>query len=521
MIRVQEMSASNVGKVYLVGGGPGDPGLMTVRGVECLSVADLVLYDGLVNPLVLRYSSSRAIRTCRIIDGGERQLNQSEINQQLIDAAKSGKVVVRLKGGDPFIFGRGSEEAAALADAGIPFEVVPGVTAAVAAGEYTGISFTHRERASAVAFITGHEDPTKRCAKIDYTSLARFSGTLVFYMGLHRLSQIAESLIVAGKSCETPVAVISRASLPQQRTISGTLQTIAQRVVCAGLRPPSVIVVGECVLHRERIAWFEKRPLFGRRIGITRADAQADPQIRQILELGAEPILMPTLEIHPPATWEAVDEALGQLDKFDWIIFTSVNGVHAFFERLWILGRDLRSLGQAKIAVIGPATAEALREFRLRADLIPEVYRAEDLAFALCSVVRGLQVLWVRADRGRDVLSQKLSASGAVLHEIVVYKHQDLTEWPGNVVQMLVEGQLDWIGVSSPAIAKNVARLIPEAARPHVGHSIRVAAISPVTSAACREVGLAVSAEASEYTWNGILSAIVEVEQSAALQARQ
>src|SRR5712691_140129 len=361
----------NLGIVYLVGAGPGDPGLLTLRGLECLRRADVVLYDGLVNPALLRHTPAQAIRTCRVSEGGERHLDQPEINQRLIAAARAGQVVVRLKGGDPFVFGRGSEEAAALADAGIAFEVVPGVTAAVAAGEYAGISLTHREHASAVAFITGHEDPAKGASHLDYASLAGFSGTLVFYMGLHRLSQIAESLIAAGKSSETPVAVISQATLPRQRTVTGTLQTISEQVASAHLRPPSLIVVGECVRQRERIAWFEQRPLFGRRIGVTRADEQADPQLGRILELGAEPVLMPTLHIDPPERWDSVDEVLGRPSDFDWIVFTSVNGVRTFFERLWALGRDTRSLGQARLAAIGPSTADALQEFRLRADLMP------------------------------------------------------------------------------------------------------------------------------------------------------
>ena len=508
--------AVNVGKVFLVGGGPGDPGLLTLRGAECLKLADLVLYDGLVNPQLLRHTTANAIRTCRVFGAGEKYLDQAEINQELIEAAQSGKVVVRLKGGDPFIFGRGSEEAAALADAGIPFEVVPGVTAAIAAGEYAGISFTHREYSSAVAFITGHEDPSKPTSVLEYASLANFPGTLVFYMGLNRLPTIVESLIQAGKNCETPVAVVSQASLPQQQTVSGTLSTIVQSVASAGLRPPSLIIVGECVKHRERIAWFEQRPLFGRRIGITRADEQADPQIKQIFELGAEPVLMPSLQFDPPETWATVDETLSQVHEFDWLIFTSANGVRAFFERLWKLGRDMRSLGQAQLATIGPATAEALREYHLQADLIPETYSAEGLATALRPAVSGKRVLWVRADRGRDVLSKELSAAGATFHELVVYRHKDITEWPPNVVQRLVAGQLDWICVSSPAIAKNVARLIPEAARQHIGQSLRIATISPLTSAACREVGMIVSAEATEHTFNGILSAIVNVEQNAA-----
>ena len=501
--------------VYLVGAGPGDPGLLTLRGLECLKRADVVLYDGLVNPVLLRHTKAKAERTCRVSAGGERHLDQTEINQRLVAAAKLGKTVVRLKGGDPFVFGRGSEEAAALAEAGIPFEVVPGVTAAVAACEYAGFSVTHRDCASAVAFITGHEDPNKGAASLDFKNLAAFPGTLVFYMGWHRLTQIADSLIAAGKSACTPVAVISHASWPSQQTVTATLETIAKQVASAGLRPPSLIVVGECVQQRERLAWFEKRPLFGRRIGVTRPDEQADSQIDRIFELGAEPVLMPTLKIVPPQSWQSVDEVLNRVGDFDWLVFTSVNGVRSLLGRLWEFGGDARRLAKARLAAIGPETAAALSEFQLRADVVPESYRAEHLAAALCPLVRGQQVLWARANRVRDVLRKELGAAGAQLEEVVVYEHQDVAAWPDEVNQRLISGQLDWIGVSSPAIARSVARLVPESARSQLGGQIRIASISPVTSAVCQEVGLPVSAEATMHTWDGILAVIQRVEQAA------
>lgn len=503
------------GRVYLVGAGPGDPGLLTLRGLECLRRADLVLYDGLVNPLVLRQSHARAERTCRVTAGNERRLDQAEINRRLIAAAKEGKTVVRLKGGDPFIFGRGSEEAAALAAEGIPFEVVPGVTAAVAAGEYAGFSVTHREHASAVAFITGHEDPAKGTPSLDYRVLAAFPGTLVFYMGWHRLPQIAAALMGAGKGANTPVAVISHATWPSQQTVTGTLETIERQVAQAGLRPPSLIVVGECVRQREQIAWFEHRPLFGRRIGVTRADEQADSQVDRILELGAEPVLMPTLELLPPENWQTIDAVVKRLPEFDWLVFTSANGVNALLGRLWELGGDVRWLAKARLAAIGPSTAEALRAFQLRADVVPAIYRAEELATALRPLVQNRRVLWARADRVRDVLRAELTAAGAHLDEVVVYRHRDLDAWPTELIERLNLGHVDWIGVSSPAIARNVARLLPEPARSLLGARIRIASISPVTSAACQAVGLPVSAEAAEHTWEGILAAIQQAERTA------
>lgn len=494
--------------VYLVGAGPGDPSLLTLRGLECLQRADLVLYDGLVNPLLLRHARAECVRTCRISENNERRLDQAEINSQLIAAARAGKTVVRLKGGDPYIFGRGSEEAAALSAAGVPFEVVPGVTAAIAAGDYAGISFTHRDHTSAVAFITGHEDPDKTSSGLDYSALAKFPGTLVFYMGLHRLGLISKSLIDAGKSADIPVAVISRATTAQQRTLVGTLRTIAELSVVNGLRPPSLIVVGECVRQRDQIAWFESRTLLGKRIGVTRASEQADLQISRILELGAEPVVMPTLEITSPETWRLVDDAILRISGFDWLVFTSVNGVRAFCRRLWDLGKDVRSLGSVRIAAIGTSTAGALQEFHLRADVIPEEFRAEKLADALVPRVQGKRVLWVRAERVRDVLRDELTKAQAILEEVVVYRHHDVDRWSDDVERLLSSGELDWIGVSSPAIARNVARMLPPAAQKYLGNRIRVATISPVTSAVCREVGLPVDVEASIFTWDGIIEAI-------------
>ncbi len=508
------MSAAR-GVVYLVGAGSGDPGLLTLRGRECLRRADVILYDGLVNPLLLRHTSANAIRTCRVSDGGQRRLDQDDINRQLIDFAKSGKTVVRLKGGDPFVFGRGSEEATALADAGIPFEVVPGVTAAIAAGEYAGISLTHRDHASAVAFITGHEDPCKVETSLDYETLARFPGTLVFYMGLHRLGSIVESLRASGKPAETPVAVISHATWPNQITVTGTLATIANDAAQSGLRPPSLIVVGECVRLRERLAWFEHRSLFGKRVGITRADEQADVQIDQLLELGAEPVLMPTLKIEPPESWELVDQVLTRLGEYAWLVFTSANGVRSLLGRLWGTNGDARRLGSLRLAAIGPSTAAALHEFQLRADLVPAMYRAEDLAAELHPHIAGQRVLWARANRARDVLRNELTTAGALVDEVIVYRHRDIPAWPDAVNDRLLRGDLDWIGVSSPAIARQVARLMPEEAHIHLGKTIRVASISPVTTATCDEVGLPVSVEATEFTWNGILEAIVRAESKA------
>lgn len=498
------------GKVYLVGAGPGDPGLITLKGIECLQKADLILYDGLVNPLILQHVSSEVERTCRVSEGCKNRcvLQQDEINQRLISAALEGKTVVRLKGGDPFIFGRGSEEATALRNAGIEFEVVPGITAATAAAGYAGISVTHRAHASAVALITGHEDPTKPDSALDYDVLAKFPGTLVFYMGLHKLERIVESLIQAGKAVETPAAVISRGTTPFQKTVQSTLSLLPEQVRQAGLVAPSLIVIGDCVALRDQIAWFEEKPLFGLRIGITRAEEQSEPEIKRALELGAQPVLLPTIEIGPPADWEPVDAAIAGLDEYQWLVFTSANGVNYFLNRLWETGYDARKLAQLKIATIGPSTAEALQQFHLRADLIPDQYRAEALAAALKPLVQGQKILWAGANRGREVLQTELAEVSATVDKIVVYENHDVARWGSESLELLESGEIDWIGLSSPSIARNFSRLLTEDIRQHLGSRTRLVSISPVTTQAATDAGLQIDAEAEEYLWDGIFAAI-------------
>lgn len=500
------------GFVYLVGAGPGDPGLLTLRGAQCLARADLVLYDGLVNPLLLRHTHARAERTCRAEGPAGRVIPQNEINQQLIDAAKSGKIVVRLKGGDPFIFGRGSEEAAALSAAGIPFEVVPGITAATAAAVYSGISLTHREHASAVAFVTGHEDPEKTTS-LDYSALAAFPGTLVFYMGLHRLESIAHSLIDSGKSPQTPACVVSRATQPLQRSVTGNLCEIAGLAKAAGLHAPSLVIVGDCVRIREKARWFEDRPLFGQVIGITRPEEQAEDASLRAVELGALPVMLPTIEIGPPDNWDAVDAVLSRLGEFDWIVFTSVNGVNGLLGRLWQVGHDTRKISHAKLATIGPATAAELAKYSLRADTVPAEFRAEALVEALRPHVNGRRVLWARASRGRDVLPKELTAAGATVEQVVVYQNGDVDRFPESVLQQIECGELNWIAMSSPSIARNLARLLTEKAKSHLGRTTKLASISPVTTAAAQESGLPISVEATEYTWEGLFQAMIRASQ--------
>ncbi|QDU46454.1 Uroporphyrinogen-III C-methyltransferase [Symmachiella dynata] len=505
---------ANSGKVFLVGAGPGDPGLITLKALKCLSQADFVLYDGLVNPLLLLNTSADTERTCRSHTAHGRMLNQTEINQRLIDEARSGKTVVRLKGGDPFIFGRGGEEAEALRTAGIDYEIVPGVTAATGASAYAGVSLTHRKWASAVAFVTGHEDPAKTDSLLDYAALAAFPGTLVFYMGLHRLEEITRRLIEFGKSPATPAIVISQGTTSRQQSVTAPLSDLPAAVRQAQLRAPSLIVVGDCVRQRETIRWFEQRPLLGRRIGIPRPLAQALPVVEQANDLGADCLLMPTIDILPPEDWTAVDEAISRLADYDWLIFTSANGVEYFLSRLRETGGDMRDLGGLKLATIGPATAAALETFHLTADLVPPEFRAESLAATLAPHVQGQRLLWARASRGRDVLPQTLQGAGATVDEVVTYQNVDVDNFDPQVVEVLDRGEVDWIALSSPSIARQLRQLLSPEALGHIGKTIRLASISPVTTAAAQEAGLTIHAEARDYSWPGLFTAIQEFESA-------
>ena len=496
------------GMVYLVGSGPGDPGLITVRGLECLRQADLVLYDGLVNPLLLLHTAADAERTCRVRGPSGHTLNQSEINDRLIAAARSGRTVVRLKGGDPFIFGRGSEEADALRAAGIAYEVVPGITAATAAGAFTEIPLTHRQHASAVAFVTGHEDPQKHQSALDYAALARFPGTLVFYMGLHQLERIAEALMANGLDSHTPAAVISRATTPAQTTVCSTLQQIVTDVRSARLRAPSLIIFGPCAVKRNSLSWFENRPLIGQRIGIPRPIDQAQPTAQRVVSRGAHPILMPTIEITSVEDWTDVDRSIQDLPAADWLVFTSANGVTHYMSRLRKLGLDARQLANVRIATIGPSTAQVLENYGLTSDLMPPEYRAEALAESLRPHVDGKRVIWAKADRGRDVLAPALAAAGAEVQQVVVYHNRDVTGWSEDIEQALQREEVNWIGLSSPSIARGIQRLLQPEIRAQLGRTLHLASISPVTSAAAREIGLPISAEATDFTWDGLLDAI-------------
>src|SRR5215218_9091875 len=401
--------------IYLVGSGPGDPGLFTVKAVRCMEEADAVVYDRLAPDALLGYASPEAERIYVGKKPGNPTRSQEEINDLLVEKGRAGMTVVRLKGGDPYIFGRGGEEALALKDAGLPFEVVPGVTSGVAAPAYAGIPVTHRNVATSVAFVTGHEDPTKGHSDVDWKKLANGADTLVLYMGLGRLEEISRGHIAAGRSPDTPVACVRWGTVPEQRTVTGTLQDIADRVAEAGLKPPAIIVVGDVVALRERgLDWYERRPLFGRRVVVTRARTQAGELSAYLEKLGAEVHEFPTIEKSPPEDFGPLDAAIRDLDSFSLVVFTSVNGVEAFLRRLQYRGLDLRALPRdAKVAAIGPAAAERIERAGLRVDVVPEEYRAEALIEALgAHPLAGERVLIPRAKVAREVLPEKLREAG-------------------------------------------------------------------------------------------------------------
>jgi uroporphyrinogen III methyltransferase/synthase len=500
-------------QVFLVGAGPGNPGLLTLRALECLAQADLVIYDRLVPQSFLDHAPAAAERLCVADLPGGHAHRYPQAHAAMIAAARQGKRVVRLKGGDPFLFGRGGEEAEALANAGLSYEVVPGVTAGLAAPAYAGIPLTHRLHASAVAFVTGHEDLDKPDSAIDWGALARFPGTLVAYMGMSRLTQIVQALLDQGKPGDTPAAAIQWGTTGEQRTVACPLHALAASVQTAHLKAPAIIVIGSVVSLRPTLAWFEQRPLFGKHVLVTRPRPQAVELAGRLQELGAVTYLLPTVEIREPADWGPVDSALRCLAEYDWLVFTSTNGVHAFMRRLRHLGLDLRLLGRTKLAVIGPASADALRGYYLEPDLVPAEFRSECLAAALQERVAGQRLLLARADRGRDLLRDQL-ATIATVTQIAVYSQVDVFAADTALRERLQKGRMDYVTLTSSNVARSFLTALAPAAQARVrAGEIQLVSISPITSAAVRELGFPVAAEATEHTSAGVLEVLLRLTQ--------
>jgi len=498
-------------KVYLVGAGPGDTGLLTLKGKACIEKADVIVYDYLAADELLKYASKDAELIYAGKKGGDHTLTQDQINALLVEKAKQGNTVTRLKGGDPFIFGRGGEEIEALVEQGLAFEVVPGVTSAIAAPAYAGIPLTHRKFTSTVTFITGHEDPTKSDSSINWKALAENSGTLVFLMGVKNLPNIVARLAENGMNSDTPAALVRWGTTTRQQAVTGTLSTITENVNTAGLKPPCIIVVGDVISLREKMKWFENRPLFGKKIVVTRARAQASDMILQLTEMGAECLEYPVIKTMPPENFSALDAAIDTLGTYDWIIFTSVNGVAFFFNRLWEKGKDARALGNLKTACIGPVTQERLKSYGVNTDILPDSYRAESIVDAFKSeTVAGKRMLLPRAAEARPILPEELSKMGAVIDEVAAYHTVNDTDNAAPLLRQLEADEIDLITFTSSSTVTNFKRLIPKDRFESLLKGITIASIGPITTETAEKNGFIVHIEAEAYTIEGLCEAILK-----------
>jgi uroporphyrinogen III methyltransferase/synthase len=507
------MALKRKGRVYLVGAGPGDPDLLTLKAKQYIEKAHAIVYDHLANPSFLQYAQPQAEIIYVGKEGSAHTMSQEEINRLIVDRAQKGLLVVRLKGGDPFVFGRGGEEAQELFKAKIPFEIIPGVTSAIAVPAYAGIPLTHRDYTSTVAFVTGHEDPTKEKSEIAWDKLATAAGTLVFLMGVGNLPNITQSLMDHGRSPKTPVAVIQRGTMPEQRTVTGVLHDIAEKAKKEKIKPPAIIVVGEVVGLRKDLAWYEKKPLFGKRIVVTRAREQASGFLAGLSELGAECIEFPAIEIIPPKDWKQMDNAIRSLDDYHWVLFTSVNGVKYFFERLRAAGMDARELKGVKVGAIGAKTAEAVQQKGITPDLVPDEYRAEAAVKAFKHQrVKSKRILLPRAAEARELLPEELKKMGARVDVVRAYR----TVKPGNgrarLKDMLERGEIDMITFTSSSTVSNFVEMFEAEGDQFLKWMGRVvvACIGPVTAKTAEERNLTVSLVPSEYTIEALTGAIVD-----------
>ncbi len=493
------------GRCYLVGAGPGDLGLVTLRAKQLIERAEVVIYDYLCNPEMLRWAPETAELIYAGKKAGAHTLKQDEINALLVEKTRAGKEVVRLKGGDPFLFGRGGEEALALAAASLAFEVVPGVTSAIAAPAYAGIPVTHRGMTSHVTFFTGHEDPEKTESSIDFAALAKIGGTQVMLMGVERIDAIAQQMRENGARADLPVALVRWGTTGRQEVLRGTLQTIAEQVAEKNFAPPAVAVFGEVVSLGKELAWHDRRPLSGKRIVVTRTRKQAGALSDQLRDLGAEVMELPTIRIEPPSDLRAFAELVQDAHGYDWIVFTSPNGVTAFFEMFYKLYNDARDIGGARIAAIGPATAQRVREFHLKVNLQPDEFVAEAVVreFKKEGEIENLRILIARAEEARDLLPRELGALGAIVDVAAAYRtvaeKSDRTEARS---RLAMEGA-DMITFTSSSTVENFLALgLPWPA------GMKVASIGPITSRTARDRGLTIAVQATRHDIPGLIEAI-------------
>ena len=495
------------GKVYLVGAGPGDIGLVTLRAKACIEKADVIIYDYLANPQLLGWARENTEIIYAGKSAGDHALKQEQINQLLVEKASAGNQVVRLKGGDPFLFGRGAEEAAAVAEKGIEFEIVPGVSSAIAAPAYAGIPVTHRAASSHVTFFTGHEDPSKTESAIDFAALAKLGGTQVMLMGVERIAAITAEMTAQGVRRDLPVALVRWGTTGRQETLSGTLETIADKVEKLGFSPPAVAIFGEVASLRDTLGWFEKRPLFGRRIVVTRARKQAGALSARLRDLGADVLDLPTIRIEPPQDLREFAELVQDAHAYDWIVFTSPNGVSAFFEMFFKLYDDARELGPARIAAIGSATAQRVKDYHFKVDLQPEEAVAESILreFQKEGDVENLRILLAQAEKARDVLAKELSKMGAIVDQGIAYRTVPETNDITGARRRFVEEGADLITFTSSSTVENFLALnLPWPA------GMKVASIGPITSRTVRERGLKVDVEADRHDIDGLVQTVTQ-----------
>ena len=510
------MTTSNKkGKAYLVGAGPGDPGLITVRGKEILQKTEVLIYDYLAGEKLLDFVPESAELIYAGKMGGIKHTHtQDEINQMLIDRVQSGKIVVRLKGGDPFIFGRGGEELEELVKAGLDYEAVPGVTSASAAATFAGIPITHRACTSSVAFITGHERPDKDVTSIAWDKISTGVGTLVFYMGIKNLPTITANLIKHGRDPQTPVAIVRWASMPFQRSVVGTLETIADIVKQEGIKPPALTIVGDVVNYRKDLDWYEGRPLFGKRIVVTRTREQASELVSLLNENGAYCLEHATISIHPPDSWQETDYAINHLQDFDWLLFTSINAIHHFFKRLYKIGKDCRSLHDISIAAIGRVTADVLLEYGINADLIPESFTGEGLADAMVDQgVDGKKILIPRALKARKVLEETIKAHGGTVVIAPVYQNVPPV-YEGTVLrEEIKKGDVDMVTFTSSSTVTNFVSMLnvsDNAELQALLKDVKIAVIGPVTAKTVLKYGLTITAQPDTFTIPAMVHSIVD-----------
>ncbi|HZP48010.1 MAG TPA: uroporphyrinogen-III C-methyltransferase [Vicinamibacterales bacterium] len=502
--------------VYLIGAGPGDPGLITVRGLQCLASADVVLYDHLVPPRLLRHARADA-ETIDVGTAAPQPLEQEAICYLLVEKAREGKTVARLKWGDPFVFDRGGNEALFLHEQGVRFEVIPGIPVGLAVPGYAGVPITYPGAGDTLTFVRGHEDEGKTKASIDWTSLARLDGTIVCYAGPNQLPQMLHALLTHGRPADEPAAVVYDGTLPTQTTLSGRLGEIEQQVRERGDRRPAVLVVGRVAALREHLRWFDARPLFGKRVLVTRQRDQAYELVELLEAAGAEPILAPMIHIVPPDDYGPLDDACAQIAEYDWIVFASANAVEALLDRLLAGSRDLRALSTAKICVVGQATAERLMKYGLKADLVPAEFRAEAVAPAIAELgrVEGLRILLPRADIGREVIAEDLRRHGALVDEVVAYRTlaAEAQDSGLDVYRMLLDHQIDVVTFASPSAVRNFVRLLGDEPAADLLQKTTVACIGPATADAATQCQVRTHVMPSSYTVPALVQAIVEYFQ--------